>query len=66
MALVDEGHDIGHTAVVDETNVEPRCDLDAVVQTHIGLDQDLDNLINHQYGNDNTNGHQAFVSAIIH
>ena len=63
--LVDERHAEGHAAVLHEVDIEPRCHLAALMQSHIGLDQNFDDLVN-DYQRDKDDGGQAAVVRFLH
>jgi len=52
--LVDEGHAVGHAVVLDELDEEPVGDVQGFAKRHVGLDFNLDDLVdNEDCGDDN-------------
>ena len=55
----DEGHAEGHTAVLNEEDFAPRGDVNLLVEGHICLDHNLDNLVDDDDGHENGEGNEG-------
>ena len=53
-------HAVSHAVVLDERDVEPVKDPDALMERHVGLDPDFNQLVNHD-GADNDNRCQPAI-----